>query len=138
MQRGIYYSINISMSIDSVTVNGHCAAPLMRGWHPTCGLLCGTRCAAAIRVGKSALKLPYCCKLGLGVCKISALLWARGQIIGFDNQQRRPRHEPAAPAAARIFSNGGGAAALQVGKSALTLPYCCKLGLGVCKISALL
>ena len=36
------------------------------------------------------------------------------------------------------FSNGGGAAAIQVGKSALTLPYCCKLGLGVCKISALL
>jgi hypothetical protein len=29
------------------------------------------------------------------------------------------------------FSNGGGAAAIQVGKSALTLPYCCKLGLGV-------
>ncbi len=94
--------------------------------------------AAAIQVGKLALTLPYCYKLGLGVCKISALLQARGQIIGFDNQQRRPRHEPAAPAAARIFSNGGGAAAIQVGKSALTLPYCCRLGLGVCKISALL
>ncbi len=36
------------------------------------------------------------------------------------------------------FSNGGGAAVIQVGKSALTLPYCCKLGLGVCKISTLL
>jgi len=33
------------------------------------------------------------------------------------------------------FSNGGGAAAIQVGKSALTLPYCCKLGRGVQDIS---
>ena len=70
IQRGIDYSIYISMSIHSATVNGHCAAPSMRGWHPTCGLL-GTRCAAAIQVGKSALKLPYCCKLGLSVPDIS-------------------------------------------------------------------
>jgi hypothetical protein len=67
IQRGIDYSIYISLSIHSANVNGHCAAPSMLGWHPTGGLLCGMRWAAAIQVGKSALKLRYCCKLGLGV-----------------------------------------------------------------------
>ena len=71
------------MYIQIDTVNGHCAAPSMQGWHPTCGLLCGTGtwCAAAIQMGKSALKLPYCCKLGLGVLDISITVCMGAEVI---------------------------------------------------------
>ena len=70
------------MSIHSATVNGHCAVPSMRGWHPTYGLFCGTRCAAAIQVGKSALKLPallpYC---WLGVLDTSITVGMEADVI---------------------------------------------------------
>ena len=91
IQRGIDYSIYISMFIPSATVNGHCAAPSMRGWHPTCGLLCGTRCAAAIPVGKSALMLSYCCKLGLGVLDISITVGMGADVIASSAVRRGTR-----------------------------------------------
>ena len=50
-------------------------------WH---GLLCGTLGgggAAEIQVGKSALTLPYSCKLGLGVQDISIAVGTGADLI---------------------------------------------------------
>jgi hypothetical protein len=108
----------ISMSIHSATVNGHCAAPSMRGWH---AVRRGTRCAAAIQVGKSALKLPYCCKLGLGVLDISITVGMGADVITSSAGCCTRRCRSATRRTAQH---------IHVGKS----PSLCKLGLGVREI----